>query len=119
MELTMTPPTYRKLRSEKIIQTQERLQNRIEKDFPSFSLVQVASELLDVAKEAANRAEEICRPYFGVRVAVGVLILGTALLALLIARSLRIQADLEEVMNLVQFVEAGLSATGIIGLAVF
>jgi hypothetical protein len=109
---------YRYLRADKIIETQRRLRDRIAKRFPASGLSEVASELLAVAEEAAVRAERIRRPNRLLRLGVALLLLGAVGLAITIARELKVQADLEEVLNLVQFVEAGLGATVFLGVGV-
>jgi hypothetical protein len=114
----MPASRYRTLRPDKIIETQRRLQERIAKRFPSSGLSEVAGEVLVVAEEAAVRAERIRRPNIPLRIAVAVVLLGAAALVAVVVRSVRLRHDLWEVMELVQFIEAGLGATVFIGAAV-
>jgi hypothetical protein len=114
----LTPATYRTLRPDKIIETQGRLRQRIMKRFPSSGLSEVAGELQTVAEEAAVRAEGIRRPNIPLRIAVGVLLLGAAAFVATLALSLQVQANLWEVVELVQFVEAGLGTIVFLGVAV-
>jgi hypothetical protein len=109
---------YRSLRADKIVETQERLQQRIVKRFPTSGLGEVAGELLAVAKAAAVRAESIRRPNVPLRLAVATLLVAAAVLIVTMSRSLRIHADLREALNLVQFVEAGLGTLVFVGIAV-
>ncbi|MGE3806730.1 MAG: hypothetical protein AB7K24_18840, partial [Gemmataceae bacterium] len=52
----------RALRKEKLVETAERLQGRIEDRFPKSGLGKIAVEVVDVCKEAVERAEKIRRP---------------------------------------------------------
>src|SRR5688572_32697281 len=101
---------YRALRPDKIIETQRRLRDRIAKRFPGSGLSEVATELLTVAEEASVRAERIRRPNIALRVGIGLLLIGGLALIVAIVRSVRLRRDLWEVMDLVQFVEAGLGS---------
>jgi hypothetical protein len=114
----MPASRYRTLRPDKIIETQQRLRQRIAKRFPSSGLSEVAGEVLIVAEEAAVRAERIRRPNIPLRIAVAMVLLGAAALVAVVVRSVRLRHDLWEVMELVQFIEAGLGATVFIGAAV-
>jgi len=109
---------YRTLRPEEIIKTQQRLRARIDARFPQSGLSGVAAELQVVAEEAKVRAELIRRPNIGLRVVVAILLLGAAALVVTMVLSLRVQADLREIMNLVQFTESGLGALVFLGAAV-
>jgi len=114
----MPAPIYRTLKPEKIIETQRHLRERIVKRFPGSGLSGVAAELQTVAEEAAVRAERIRRPNKSLRFAVAALLLGAAVFVIAMTRSLQIRADLWEVMNLVQFVEAGLGTVVFLSVAV-
>lgn len=114
----MPATRYRTLRPDKIIETQRRLHERIARRFPGAGLSGVAAELLAVAEEAAVRAEQIRRPNIALRVGVALLLLGACALAAVIVRSVQVRRDLSDVMDLVQFVEAGLGAAFFLGAAV-
>jgi hypothetical protein len=114
----LAPSSYRMLKADRIIETQRRLQRRIGKRFPGSGLSEVAGELQAVAEEAAVRAGRIRRPNMPLRIAVAVLLLGAAAFVVTMARSLQARADLWEVMNLVQFLEAGLGSLVFLGVAV-
>jgi hypothetical protein len=113
----MAAARYRRLRPDKIIETQRRLQERIAKRFPGSGLGEVAGELSTVAEEAAVRAEQIRRPNVPLRVAIALLLLGASALVAIIVRSVQVRRDLSDVMDLVQFVGAGLRATVFLGAA--
>lgn len=114
----MPTAAYRALRPDKIIETQRRLRERIVRRFPGSGLSEVAAELQAVAEEAAVRAADIRRPNVSLRIAIGVLLLGAVILLIIMARTLRVGADLSELNTLVQFVEAGLAASVLLGVAV-
>jgi hypothetical protein len=80
-------------------------------------LSEVAAELLAVAEQARLRAERIRRPNILLRAAVAILLLGAAAFVARIAMSLQVREDLRDVMNLVQFVEAGLGTGVFLGAA--
>jgi hypothetical protein len=67
---------YRHLRADKLIETAERLARRIKDRFPTSNLANVASTVVDVAREAVVRAERIREPNWWLRgglIAFGVL----------------------------------------------
>lgn len=66
----------RALRKEKLVETAQKLQDRIEERFPGSGLGKLAGEIVDVTKEAVERAERIRRPNLwlrGCQILVGVL----------------------------------------------
>ncbi len=114
----MPAPIYRTLKPEKIIETQRLLRERIARRFPGSGLSGVAAELQTVAEEAAVRAEKIRKPNISLRISVALLLLSALASVFMMARSLQVRADLWEVMNLVQFIEAGLGAIVFLSVAV-
>ena len=114
----MPADRYRTLRPDKIIETQHRLKERIDKRFPGSGLSEVAGELLAVAEEAAFRAERIRRPNIALRIAIAVLLIGACALVAVVVRSVQVRRDLWDVMDLVQFVEASLGSVVFLGAAV-
>src|SRR6266478_9550048 len=74
-------PNYRQLDPQKIIETVQALQGRIEKRFPGSGLSKVAAELLRVAKETVSRTQWIQRPHLLLRCVAG--LLSAAIIALL------------------------------------
>ena len=110
---------YATLKPDEIIETQRRLHERIMRRFPGSDLTQLAEGLLAIAEKAARRAEGILRPHLLLRIAIGILLLGAVAFGLRIAMSVQLKADLRDVMNLVQFVEAAMGASVFLGAAVF
>lgn len=66
---------YRSIDASAIVSTIEQLHRRILERFPDSGLAGVAVELLDTARAAQTRVEEIRRPHVPLRIGVGLLIL--------------------------------------------
>ena len=84
---------YRQLDDAKIIETLERLRDRIRERFPGSSLSRVSEELLAIARESASHIAYLQRPNWPVRVGVGIAIaamLGAVFVAL---TRIRLQDD--------------------------
>jgi hypothetical protein len=109
---------YHTLKPERLIETQDRLAQRIARRFPDAGLCQVAAELLKMVREAAVRAEQIRRPNWALRVAVVLLALGALGLALRVATALEVKTDLKDAKGLLDFVETVLRACFFVGAAV-
>lgn len=110
---------YRNLDSNRIITTIGKLQVRISERFPDSGLSKVCGELYDLAKESKARCEWISTPLAGLRAGVAILI-GTILFIL--GHSffdLEIHLRSSEVSDFVQFLEAGMNGTVMIGATVF
>ena len=109
---------YHTLKPERLIETQDKLAQRIARRFPDAGLRQVAAELLKMVQEAGVRAEQIRRPNWPLRIAVLLLALGALGLGLRLATSLEVHSDLKDAMGLFTFVEAVLRACFFFGAAV-
>jgi hypothetical protein len=110
---------YRTLKHEKIIETVDRLQRRIEERFPNSSLGRVCLELKRIAEENAARSERIAHPNWGLRLGVGVLsILGLVGISAGFFFTKTPDASVN-LIDLIQAVEAGLNDIILISAAVF
>ena len=112
-------PLYRQLDDAKIIETLERLRDRIRERFPGSSLSRVSEELLGIARESASHIAYLQRPNWPVRVGVGIAIaamLGAVFVAL---TRIRLQGDVGGWPELVQVVESGVNDLVFLGIAVF
>lgn len=108
---------FRRLDSQRIIETVETLQKRIDKRFPGSGLGRVVGELLSVARETVARTEWINRPHMPLRLAISLLCLFTvALLVSLLTHIHRVQFD--DFTNTVQALEASISSMVFIGAAI-
>jgi hypothetical protein len=93
---------YRHLRSDRLIETADRLAGRIGERLPRSGLSQVAAAVADVTREAAVTAERIQRPDWLLR---GVLL---ALLALALAAAVAVGVELQgtPLARLLEFMRA-------------
>ncbi|HEX2876299.1 MAG TPA: hypothetical protein VHP33_33835 [Polyangiaceae bacterium] len=78
---------YRELDPERIIETSEQLQKRVEERFPGSSLSRIAVEVTGVVRAADQVSAWLARPIMWVRVAVAVAV---AVLAFLVIMALRV-----------------------------
>jgi|ERR1041385_5584107 hypothetical protein len=112
-----SPPNYRLLDSQKIIETVQVLRERIEKRFPNSGLSKVIAELYRVAAETVNRTAWIQRPHLPLRLAA--IVLSLAIIALLILMLIHIpQFQFNDYTNFIQAFEASISSVVFIGAAI-
>ncbi|TPW19987.1 MAG: hypothetical protein FD126_2134 [Elusimicrobia bacterium] len=110
---------YRHLDPEKVIETAVKLQTRVKERFPDSSLARLTAELVVVAQQSAERADEIARPLWGLRAGVGAfLVLMLSALGTIVYH-LDVEWRLRDIGSLVQFVEAGTNEIVLMGAAVF
>ncbi|TBR25783.1 hypothetical protein EPO15_01535 [bacterium] len=110
---------YRHLDPDKVIETAQRLETRVKERFPDSSLSKLTSELVVVAQQSAERADEIARPHWPLRVGTGgfILLMFAGLGAGLL--HLDIEWRLKDIGSLIQFIEAGTNEIVLIGAAAF
>jgi hypothetical protein len=82
---------YRQLDDDRIIETLQRLRDRISERFPGSSLSKVSEELLTVARESASHVAYLAAPNWPVRFSVGAAIV--VMLAVLAAAASQISLD--------------------------
>jgi hypothetical protein len=108
---------YRRLDSQKVVETIKVLGARIERRFPGSGLGKVVSELLQVAEETITRAQWIQKPNIGLRCIA--LVLSLAIVGLLTGLLFQIrQFQLSEYSNFVQALEASIGSIVFIGAAI-
>jgi len=110
---------YRTLNADKIEQTLEKLQKRIEERFPGRGLGKLCAELLTIAREDRERLSWMARPNFWLRAGVGlILALGVAGVVWIISSvgSLRVS---NETFDAIQGVEAILNIVALAGAAIW
>lgn len=95
-----------RLDAQRIVQTLHGIGLRIQRRFPNAGLANVAKELESVAEQAARRAEQIRRPYIGLRIITGLLVLTAAGMLGLMATNLQLRSNLDDAVVLVEFAEA-------------
>jgi hypothetical protein len=71
---------FLRLKPELILHTQQKLQERIAKRFPTSGLSQVARNLVELADQAAIRAEKIRRPNVPLRILLGLMVVSVVVL---------------------------------------
>jgi len=109
---------YKSLNTNRLLETQQRLAERIKARFPTAGLGAVANELLRMVEDAKVRADAIRRPNWPLRAGVALLSLGALGLGLRLATSVEVHTDLKDAMGLFQFVEAVLRASFFFGAVV-
>jgi hypothetical protein len=111
-------PSYRQLDAARIIETIGLLQRRIHERFPSAGLSNVIAELKKVAEESATRTEWASRPNIPIRLLTH--LLTTCIFAIMFGFFVKMQLpETHDMIVFTQFLEAALSAVGIIGAAIF
>jgi hypothetical protein len=108
----------RSLNPNKVVETIERLQRRIEERFPSSSLAGLASELHLISKDAVVRADRIRRPNWLLRAVIALLIAIILVVLAEIAVNLRVTGDVLQIERFVQLVDSSLASLVLIGAAI-
>ncbi len=108
---------YRKLDSEKIVETVEELRKRITERFPTSGLNKVAAELQDIARETVQRTEWIRRPHVPLRIVGGVLIAAIIALIILVLTQIK-KFQLDDFTNSMQGIDSAISSVVFIGAAI-
>ena len=110
---------YRQLDDDRIIETLQRLRDRITERFPGSSLSRVGDELLTVARESASHIAYLAQPSWWVRTSVGLAIF--VMMAGLVAATSRMRLDAGGMTwaELVQGVEAVINDVVFLGIAIF
>ena len=113
--------SYEQLDADKIVATIDTLHRRIVERFPAAGLAQVCQKLLEIAKAARERSAQIARPIPGVRVlsalVIGVIVISTGWIAWIVLHG-ETTAVLRST-ELIQVLEAAMSAVVLIGATVF
>lgn len=116
----MTSPLrrYRQLDANRIIETAERLRQRISERFPSSGLSQVGLELEQITREAAHRSVVIRRPNTPMRLAILLVVGLLAAIITLFIRGIRtntVEKHLSDALDVAQFAESTLGTVVFIG----
>ena len=111
---------YRSLNPDAILKQTETLHKRVSERFPERGITNVSCEVVDVAREARERAAEIASPHWWMRIGIGVLILVVLLILGSAIRSIRF--DLDQILDLGEFLailDAGFNDLFIVGAALY
>lgn len=115
MEPTVT--RFRRLDSEKIVETVQILHARIEERFRGSGLGKVVTELLEVAQETVARTRWIQQPHFPLRFAAAALSL--LIIAVVVGILLNIRKfDLNDFVNTMQGLDSAIGSVVFIGAAI-
>ncbi len=110
---------YRSLKADKLVETIERLQRRIDERFPGAGLARVCAELRDATLAVSTRAAAMARPNRMMQAAVAVaLLLGLALLGTVIF-VIDLKRDADNLSGVLQGIEASMNILVLMGAAVF
>lgn len=111
--------SYRNLNTTDIVATLEQLTSRIGERFPRSGLYRVCQELTSMAKQTSERAETIARRNIWLRLITGCLLaFAGAIIVLGVNRALTLEAS-NELTNVMQGVDAGVSLLIVLGGAAF
>ena len=115
--------TYSELQPALIIETAQRLEQRIGERFPGSGLGRIAAELLRVAGETERITERLRRPIWPLRIATFAGVLALVLFALSVASLIVSVGTVSDgpgnLSELLQGVEAGVNEVVFLSLAVF
>jgi hypothetical protein len=112
------PNTYRRLDAGQIVETITLLQRRVEERFPGAGLANVIGELRKVADESRALNRWTNRPNVPLRLLSWVLV--GCIVALIFGFFSRMRLpEMRDMVNFTQFLEAALSAVGILGATIF
>jgi hypothetical protein len=110
--------SYRRLDASHVVETVALLQRRVEERFPGAGLVNVIAELRKVADESRELNRWTTRANIPIRVLSW--LVAACILALLVGFATRLNLpDVRDILNFTQFLEAALSAIGILGATIF
>ncbi len=110
---------YKHLRTDRIIETSEKLLQRLQNRFPDASLTSLCEDLVVVTRLAHQRSEEFRNPLIGVRILSALVIIGIVAGSLSILLALRNNTADLTLVEFIQVLEAGINDIILIGAAVF
>ncbi len=108
---------YRKLDSGKIVDTLEKLGNRIEERFPGRGLAGVCEELTTIARVVVDRAEVIDRPQTGLRMAIAVVFALGLFLLIYLGQIIDVKRLESNLFGVMQGIEAIVNVVVLMGAA--
>jgi hypothetical protein len=108
---------YRQLDSQRIVETIEALQQRIEERFPGSGLGKLVGDLHQAADETVSRTAWIQKPHLPLRVGVWTLTVAIVTLFIYLLLSYR-DLRLTEFSNFIQALDSGISSIVYIGAAI-
>ncbi|HVF38722.1 MAG TPA: hypothetical protein VM939_02405 [Gemmatimonadaceae bacterium] len=110
---------YRQLDEQRILQTLERLRDRIAERFPESGLRRVGDELLAVGAEVTECVDYLRKPNWPLRALAAAAIMGLAALLVAAAATVSMPTRVERPAELLQLIESGVNDIVFAGIAVF
>ena len=110
---------YRQLNEAQINQTLRRLRDRIGERFPDSGLSRLSRELVHVSEEASECVAYLRRPHWGVRIAVGVVIVAILAVLVMAAMSMRLPGRVDRLFELVQMLDSAINDIVFLCIAIF
>jgi hypothetical protein len=117
LSMDETVAKFRRLDSQKIIETVQALQSRIEERFPGSGLGKIADELLRIAEETVARTRWIQKPHIALRCAAAILSL--AIISIVFGLVIHIhQFEFNDYTNFIQALDASIGSVVFIGATI-
>lgn len=110
---------YRQLDPERIVETADRLQRRIQERFPDSDLSRVAAELLTVTRGSQARAEQVERPILSLRIGLALIVAAIIVTAAAAGFWIALQRGTSNWADLTQGLDAALNVLVLLGAGVF
>lgn len=110
---------YRRLNSDSIVRTIDRLSKRISERFPGRGLAAVGEEFASLAQEEVGLAETLTRPRFGLRVLVTLLILASVIAIAYLGWTYRNEMGSDDALTKFESLEALINIVLLSGAAIF
>ncbi len=110
---------YRQLDEQRILETLQKLRDRISERFPESGLRRVSDELLLVGAEVTECVDYLRKPNWPIRLAAAVAILAMATLLVMVAATVRVPWRFQGPAEILQLVDAGVNDIVFVGIAVF
>jgi hypothetical protein len=110
---------YQHLQSDRIVETVQLLHRRIAERFPHAGLASVCEKLLEIARKAQQRSDEIARPIVWVRLLSGIVILSVLLTFAWTFSQAKPPDEPLTVDEIVTVLEAGINDVVLIGATIF
>lgn len=110
---------YKHLQTDRIIETVEKLEQRVARRFPDASLRKLCQDLVIVSRLAHVRTEEFRNPLIGLRIFSSIFIIAILIGSVAMFSALRNDTAQLNLVEFIQVLEAGINDVVLIGAAIF